>query len=80
MSDPVMIKLYEDSVKEFDTINEQLAPLIEKENELQAKFAPIRQELKAVCAEISKIKKDTGWATLYNRVNKMKPKYDRGEL
>jgi predicted nuclease with TOPRIM domain len=80
MSDPAMVKLYLDSVEEMKELRKALDPLEEREQELQAKFAPIRQELKAVCKEITKIKRENNYGVLWSRIMKLKPKFDRGEL
>lgn len=75
--DKDMKELYEISVKKMEGISETLAPLIAKEEELQKKLAPIRQELKAVCAEINKIKKETDFYTHNNRIMRWKGEYNK---
>jgi len=78
--DPEMMKLYLSSLEQMKVLRATLDPLEAKEQELQAQFAPIRQELKAICKEISRIKKETNFHVLNNRIMKLTPQFNRGEL
>ena len=69
--DPEVEKLLNDSVEKLNVIKVILAPLEEREDELQKQFAPIRYDLRAICKEISKIKKETDFHTLNNLVMKL---------
>lgn len=69
--DPEVEKLLNDTIEKLDVIKAILAPWEEREEILQKQFAPIRYDLRAVCKEITRIKKETDFHTLNNLVMKL---------
>jgi hypothetical protein len=69
--EPEVELLLDDTIKKLNVIKAILSPLEDREEELQKQFAPIRYDLRAVCKEITKIKKETDFYTLNNLVMKL---------